>query len=215
MRKQLQALSLAILSTFAGLSSLSVSAQESTILYEQSFDDPTQFEEAAALPKGWSSEGTASFSAVIATDYGRFADSGEYMIVSGYPQSSNRKDVAFTPMMDMKAGQEYKLSVKYMNTGGNYGRTAVMKITAGNGQTADAQTVVLKEESTAVSEWTLVECVFTPETDGQYCFGLWNAAVLSSAGDVMFDTLVIETEQTEPEEPEEPEWTPSIPYLES
>lgn len=52
MRKQLQALSLAILSTFAGLSSLSVSAQESTILYEQSFDDPTQFEEAAALPRG-------------------------------------------------------------------------------------------------------------------------------------------------------------------
>lgn len=212
MRKQLQALSLAILSTFAGLSSLSVSAQESTILYEQSFDDPTQFEEAAALPKGWSSEGTASFSAVIATDYGRFADSGEYMIVSGYPQSSNRKDVAFTPMMDMKAGQEYKLSVKYMNTGGNYGRTAVMKITAGNGQTADAQTVVLKEESTAVSEWTLVECVFTPETDGQYCFGLWNAAVLSSAGDVMFDTLVIETEATEPEEPA---WEASLPYVET
>ena len=134
------------------------------------------------------------------------------MIVSGYPQSSNRKDVAFTPMMDMKAGQEYKLSVKYMNTGGNYGRTAVMKITAGNGQTADAQTVVLKEESTAVSEWTLVECVFTPETDGQYCFGLWNAAVLSSAGDVMFDTLVIETEATEPEEPA---WEASLPYVET
>ena len=60
MRKQLQALSLAILSMFAGLSSLSVSAQESTILYEQSFDDPTQFEEAAALPIGWATSGTLS-----------------------------------------------------------------------------------------------------------------------------------------------------------
>lgn len=52
MRKQLQALSLAILSTFAGLSSLSVSAQESTILYEQSFDD-LALEDGVTLPEGW------------------------------------------------------------------------------------------------------------------------------------------------------------------
>ena len=31
------------------------------------------------------------------------------MIVSGYPQTSNRTDVAFSPMLEMKGGVEYTI----------------------------------------------------------------------------------------------------------
>lgn len=69
MRKKVQAFSLTILSVVAGLSSLSVSAQESTVLYEQSFDD-LALEEGVTLPDGWVSNTDNAFNVVNGDEWG-------------------------------------------------------------------------------------------------------------------------------------------------
>lgn len=187
-------------------------AWEATLPYIENFDDSTHYTGDAALPNGWATVGSSPFSTTVAMDYGKMADTGENVIVSGYPQTSNRQDVAFSPMLEMKAGVTYTVKVKYLIPGLN-GRMGAMKITAGTTQEIETHTTVLKEVTDeVVSDWTLAECTFTPESDGEYCIGLWATSVLSSAGDIFFDTFSIESSA---EEPDEPTWAPAIPYLET
>ncbi|HIZ26156.1 MAG TPA: hypothetical protein H9969_03685 [Candidatus Barnesiella merdipullorum] len=197
-----------------GLLCLPLQAQEMELLYEESFDDATHYTDSviSGLPNGWAAVGATSFSAQPAIDYGKVADTGEYLIVSGYPQMGNRQDVAFTPLFEMKAGATYTVKVKYMVPGLSP-RMGAMKITAGTTQAIETHTTVLKEVSDEfVSEWTLAECTFVPEADGEYCFGLWASSILSSAGDVFFDTFSLEGE---PAEEPEPAWQATLPYEET
>lgn len=197
-----------------GLLGLPLQAQETELLYEETFDDATHYADSvvSGLPNGWVAVGSTSFSVQPAINYGKVADTGEYLIVSGYPQMGNRQDVAFTPLFEMKAGATYTVKVKYMVPGLSP-RMGAMKITAGTSQAIETHTTVLKEVSDEfVSEWTLAECTFVPETDGEYCFGLWASSILSSAGDVFFDTFSFEGE---PAEEPEPAWQATLPYEET
>lgn len=59
------------------------------------------------------------------------------------------------------------------------GRMPSMKITAGLAQVADAQITELASEE-GECDWKEVKVKYTPETDGQYCFGLWCTSVLAT-----------------------------------
>lgn len=193
----------------------SVSAEESApevteaeLPYSESFDTTAEME----MPSGWAVEGATPFAVYPTSDwYGVQAQSGANALVSGYPQGSNRADVAFSPMFEMKGGVEYTMSVWVMmkNMAQN-GRMPSMKITAGLAQVADAQITELASEE-GECDWKEVKVTFTPETDGQYCFGLWCTSVLSTAGDVYFDTFSV----SESNSGEEPAWKAEIPYVET
>lgn len=196
--------------------SFSVSAAESpeepggnfTLPYSENFDTT----EEEYIPAGWEVAGEAMFSVYPTFEwYGFQAQSGLNSLTSGYPQLGNRNDVAFSPMFEMKGGVEYTMTVWVkMTTAGQVGRTPSMKITAGLAQVADAQIYELAKEE-GECDWKEVSVKFTPETDGQYCFGLWCTSVLSSAGDVFFDTFSV----AENGGGEEPTWKAEIPYLET
>lgn len=196
--------------------SFSVSAAESpeepggnfTLPYSENFDTT----EEEYIPAGWEVAGEAMFSVYPTFEwYGFQAQSGLNSLTSGYPQLGNRKDVAFSPMFEMKGGVEYTMTVWVkMTTAGQVGRTPSMKITAGLAQVADAQIYELTTDE-GECDWKEVSVKFTPETDGQYCFGLWCTSVLSSAGDVFFDTFSV----AENGGGEEPTWKAEIPYLET
>lgn len=193
----------------------SVSAEESApevteveLPYSESFDTTAEME----MPSGWAVEGATPFAVYPTSDwYGVQAQSGANALVSGYPQGSNRADVAFSPMFEMKGGVEYTMSVWVMmkNMAQN-GRMPSMKITAGLAQVADAQIIELASEE-GECDWKEVKVKYTPETDGQYCFGLWCTSVLSTAGDVYFDTFSV----SESNSGEEPAWKAEIPYVET
>lgn len=186
-------------------------AWTASLPYVETFDDATHYTGDAVLPNGWTTLGSSPFSTVLAADYGRMADTGDKVIVSGYPQTSNRQDVAFSPMLDMKAGTEYKIKVKYMMPGLN-GRTAEMKITVGMGQSYDDHlSYMYSDRDKAVGEWTQAEFSYVPNADGQYCVGLWASSSLSSAGDVFYDSFSIEEVEAEPQ----PGWEATLPYLET
>lgn len=164
--------------------------------YSENFDTT----EEEYIPAGWAVEGSTPFAVYPAFDwYGVQAQSGANALVSGYPQTGNRTDVAFSPMFEMKAGVKYTMTVWVMmkNTAQN-GRNPGMKITVGTAQTSDTQTTELATDE-GECDWKEVTVTFTPETDGQYCFGLWCNSVLSSAGDVFFDTFTVSAEESTPE----------------
>lgn len=186
-------------------------AWEASLPYVETFDDATHYTGDAVLPNGWTTLGTSPFSTVLAADYGKVADTGDNVIVSGYPQTGMRQDVAFSPMLEMKAGTEYKIKVKYMMPGLN-GRTAEMKITVGMGQSYnDHLSFMYNDRDKTVDNWTLAEFSYIPDADGQYCVGLWASSTLSSAGDVYYDSFSIEEVETEPQ----PGWEATLPYLET
>lgn len=176
--------------------------------YSENFDTT----EEEYIPAGWAVEGSTPFAVYPAFDwYGVQAQSGANALVSGYPQGGNRADVAFSPMFEMKGGVEYTMSVWVMmkNMAQN-GRMPSMKITAGLAQVADAQITELASEE-GECDWKEVKVKYTPETDGQYCFGLWCTSVLATAGDVYFDTFSV----SESNSGEEPAWKAEIPYVET
>ncbi|OUN71165.1 carbohydrate binding domain-containing protein [Barnesiella sp. An55] len=196
-----------------GLLCLPLQAQEMELLYEESFDDATHYTDSviSGLPNGWAAVGATSFSAQPAIDYGKVADTGDKVIVSGYPQTSNRQDVAFSPMFEMKANTDYRIRVKYMMPGLS-SRTSEMKITVGMGQDYENHlSYVYGDRDKAIDQWTLAEVIYTPSQDGQYCVGLWNSSTLSSSGDVYYDTFSIEEIASEPE----PAWEATLPYKET
>lgn len=207
MRKKVQAFSLTILSVVAGLSSLSVSAQESTVLYEQSFDD-LALEEGVTLPDGWVSNTDNAFNVVNGDEWGFVPYSGANLLVANPSYSTGREDVTFTQMMPLEAGENYEISF-YVNLIG-MSRQPSFQFTVGNGQETSAQTVVLKKyENTTTSGWEKVDVVFTPESSGDYCFAFWACSALSMDGFMTVDDFKVEGPAPEPA------WTASLPYVET
>ena len=175
--------------------------------YTENFDET----EAGQMPEGWATAGSSTFSISSAMDYAIQAKSGANVIVSGYPQLGNRTDVAFSPMFEMKAGVEYTMTVwVMMRNGAQNGRDPGMKVTVGNAQTVEAQTVELASE-TGDCDWKEITVTFTPEADGQYSFGLWCNSVLSTAGDVFYDSFSVSAAES----PEEPAGPATLPYSEN
>lgn len=200
------------LTALAGLFATQVQAQtwQPELPYTEGFDDTTHYTAGGTVPDGWLSEGNSPFETVLGSDWDILPVSGESMLFAYPSYSSNREDVVYTPVMDLKAGTKYTLSVYLYMPGGS--RTGAFKFTAGSAQTTEAQTVVLAEKSDVnITSWEKVEAEFTPDADGGYCFGMWACSPLSNDGFFGLDDFSIV-----PEETEQPvTWQPSIPYTES
>ena len=187
--------------------------------YEENFDDT----ETGGIPEGWVVEGTEGggdyyvpFSVQPGLDYGKFPTTGDNVLVSGYPRLSNRVDVAFTPMMEMKAGVEYtvKVDVTMLSAGFPAPRIPSAKVTVGQSQSGDAHLTTLYSSESDLTEWENLELKFTPSADGQYCFGLWCSSTLGNVGDVMYDSFSVTAPETVEPEPE-PVVISEYPYVEN
>lgn len=103
----------------------------------------------------------------------------------------NRQDIAYSPMLDMKGGQTYTVSM-YLYMPGTGSVKPSFKLTAGNAQETTAQTTVLEEiTETAVGDWTKIEKDFTPTEDGKYCFAIHACSASANDGRFAIDNFSV------------------------
>lgn len=212
MKRNLLFTRLLALVMLAGFCAHTAKAQtwEPELPYTEGFDDESHYTTGGTVPDGWLSTGNSPFETVLGSDWDIVPVSGESMLFAYPSYSSNREDVVYTPVMDLKAGTKYTLSVYLYMPGGS--RTGAFKFTAGNAQTTEAQTVVLAEKSGVnITSWEKIEAEFTPDADGGYSFAMWACSPLSNDGFFGLDEFSIVPEETEPPVT----WEPTIPYTES
>lgn len=202
MKKQLLILKVLALVLFSG-PFLSIFSQTDTKTLPYSEDFDTTEEE--MLPNGWSSIGDNPFRVVNGDEWGMQTVNGASMLMANPSYSIGRNDITFTPLFEMKAGNEYVVSFYLQMPGGV--RNASFKLTVGNEQTEHSMVLVEKAD-TQITNWEAIEATFVPEVDGSYCFGLCVCSALSNDGFTCIDNFNITEKTNEPEIPEQ------FPYTE-
>lgn len=141
----------------------------------ENFDDASHFTEGSIVPDGWSSIGTSPAERMEAGVYmtGYAAHSGSYVLHSSDNISVVRDEVIFTPMMVLAGGKDAVLSFYIYAPGGSPAAFySYVEIKAGTAQNMEAQTIALGSTSSAYSSWSELAFLFTPATDGEYCFSI-------------------------------------------
>ena len=141
----------------------------------ENFDDASHFTEGSIVPDGWSSIGTSPAERMEAGVYmtGYAAHSGSYVLHSSDNISVVRDEVIFTPMMQLAGGKDAVLSFYIYAPGGSPAAFySYVEVKAGTAQNMEAQTITLGSTSSAVSSWSELAFLFTPATDGEYCFSI-------------------------------------------
>lgn len=156
-----------------------------SIPYAENFDDETHYNGVDFLPNGWFSSGENPF--LTANSPNLPAISGEYYMVTTSSSINNRRDIAYTPLLEMEAGQEYTVSF-YLCMPGKTSEPS-FKFTVGQDQAYDMQETVLLEYTGTINEWTRYECKFTPETTGEYCFAFWAQSKETGDGLICVDNF--------------------------
>ncbi len=138
----------------------------------EDFENETNF--AAA---GWITTGDDAYttpSRTFATDAGVVAKSGEYVLYSMDQMGTERNEMIYTPMVKLAGGKEASISFYLYTPGGVPVTTfySYVEVKAGTAQTAETQTIALGATNCAYAEWTELKYLFTPETDGEYCFSI-------------------------------------------
>ena len=142
----------------------------------ENFDDDSHFTESSVIPDGWTSIGT---SPAVRTEAGMYmtgynSHSGTYVLHSSDNISVVRDEVIFTPMMELAGGKDAVLSFYLYAPGGSPAAAfySYIEVKAGTAQSMESQTITLGSTSAAYSSWTELAFLFTPETDGEYCFSI-------------------------------------------
>ena len=142
----------------------------------ENFDDDSHFTESSVIPDGWTSIGT---SPAVRTEAGMYmtgynSHSGTYVLHSSDNISVVRDEVIFTPMMELAGGKDAVLSFYIYAPGGSPAAAfySHIEVKAGTAQSMESQTITLGFTSAAYSSWTELAFLFTPETDGEYCFSI-------------------------------------------
>lgn len=148
-----------------------------SIPYAENFDDAGHYNGQDYLPIGWYSSGESPF--FTASSKSIPAVSGSYYMIANSSVIANRRDIAYTPLLEMEAGKAYKVSFYLCMPGAD--ATPAFKFTVGQDQASDMQTTTLLEVSEKIGDWRRYEFTFTPETAGEYSFAFW--AVSESAND--------------------------------
>ncbi|MBR4155858.1 MAG: T9SS type A sorting domain-containing protein [Bacteroidales bacterium] len=141
----------------------------------ENFDDASHFTEGSIVPDGWSSIGTSPAERMEAGVYmtGYAAHSGSYVLHSSDNISVVRDEVIFTPMMELAGGKDAVLSFYIYAPGGSPAAFySYVEVKAGTAQNMEAQTIALGSTSSAISSWSELAFLFTPATDGEYCFSI-------------------------------------------
>ncbi len=147
---------------------------ESFEIYEN-FDDDSHFTEGTVVPDGWSSIGSSPAARMEAGMYmtGYNSHSGTYVLHSSDNISVVRDEVIFTPMMELAKGKDAVLSFYVYAPGGSPAAFySYIEVKAGTAQSMDAQTISLGATNEPMSSWTELAFLFTPATDGEYCFSI-------------------------------------------
>lgn len=158
---------------------------EASIPYAENFDDAEHYDGKGYLPNGWFSSGEDPFVTANSDDVP--AVSGLYYMVSPSSILTGRRDIAYSPLLEMEAGQEYRLSF-YLNMPGGES-TPAFKLTVGQDQAADMQETVLKEVNRVTDGWERIDVTFTPETTAEYSFAFWAVSPEPWAGLVCVDNF--------------------------
>ena len=185
----------------------------------EDFEDDSHFTANAEVPEGWVSEGSYwSFRRSSTYDYGYMPKSGSYSFNTANATSlAARDEVFYTPMMNLVAGEECKMSFYVYSPGGSPSAFYhILTVKAGTAQSADAQTIEVGTVNQVCSDWTEYTFAFTPETAGEYCFSValsQSASFARDHGVTLVDDVTITgkalanggEEPEQPVEPEEPE----------
>ena len=141
----------------------------------ENFDDASHFTAGSIVPDGWGSIGTSPAERMEAGVYmtGYAAHSGSYVLHSSDNISVVRDEVIFTPMMELAGGKDAVLSFYIYAPGGSPAAFySYVEVKAGTAQNMEAQTIALGSTSSAYSSWSELAFLFTPATDGEYCFSI-------------------------------------------
>lgn len=201
-----------------GTIDMKAAAADQETLLEETFDDNAGFADGATMPGGWVSTGTYPFSRQRGSDFGLNAHSGSY--VFGTPSSSasmNRDEFFCTKKIMMKAGKEYTLSFWYKAPGGNTASNTTQIVTKVGAQQAYAGMLKTLGETPAerTSEWTQASYRFTPDVDGEYCFGFNLLTVLYNSGAVVIDDILVTGPKESGEIDPEDKVVCELPYSQS
>ena len=101
-----------------------------SIPYLETFDEGSHYDGVAYLPIGWLATGDEPF--VTASLKDKPAISGDYYMVAPSAMLTSRRDIAYTPLMEMEAGVEYSVSFYLYLPGGT--NPASFKFTVGREQ---------------------------------------------------------------------------------
>lgn len=163
-------------------------------LLEESFDDATHFTQSTTVPDGWLSTGTYAFARNTGSYFGQGAHSGNYVFGTLANSSSmSRDELVCTPMISMKAGEEYTISFWYKAPGGMSSVFTTSILTkVGTSQAYTSLTETLGQTPTQqVTDWTQASYTFTPTVDGSYCFGFNLLTQLYNSGAVVIDDVTV------------------------
>ena len=186
-------------------------------IFNIDFDNDEDFADGSKVPTGWVSTGAQPLERNKASYYGQDAHSGSYIFGTLANMSSSRNEEVYTSKVSMKAGQKYTIKFWYKAPGSyNVDAFATRIITkVGTAQNAESMTQTLGETpQKCQSEWTEASYDFTPETDGDYFFGLALASNMGNAGFVGIDDIEVLGPKdsggtVDPGQPDDPE--PELP----
>lgn len=182
-----------VLSVALTTTTTSAMADVETLL-EETFDDASHFADGATVPTGWTSTGTYPFARNTGAYYGQDSHSGNYVFGTLASSSSmSRDELVCTPTIAMKAGEEYTISFWYKAPGGASSVFTTQILTkVGTSQAYTALTTTLGETpNQQVKDWTQASYTFTPDADGNYCFGFNLLTVLYNSGVVLIDDVIV------------------------
>lgn len=175
MKKLIQKTSLLILCILF-CTRIAVAGDYETFDFFENFDDNSHFTEGTVVPDGWSSIGSTPAARMEAGMYmiGYNSHSGNYVLHSSDALATDRDEVIFTPMMKLAGGKDAVLSFYLYAPGGNPATAfySYVDVKAGTAQSVESQTIQLGSTNAPFSSWTEVAFLFTPETDGEYCFSI-------------------------------------------
>lgn len=163
-------------------------------LLEESFDDASHFTESTTVPDGWLSTGTYAFARNTGSYFGQGSHSGNYVFGTlANTSSMSRDELVCTPMISMKAGEEYTITFWYKAPGGMASVFTTQILTkVGTSQAYTALTTTLGQTpAQQVTDWTQASYTFTPETDGSYCFGFNLLTQIYNSGSVVIDDVTV------------------------
>ena len=194
-----------------------VTPTEQETYLEETFDVDDHFEADATVPTGWVSTGTQPFARQKGSYFGLDNHSGDYVFGTLPNTSSMSRDEFFcTPTVAMKAGEEYTISFWYKAPGGSSKYYATQILTkVGTAQESAAMTTTLGETpQQSVTDWTQATYTFTPEADGDYCFGFNLLTQLFNSGSVLIDDITVTGPKATPDAPDD-KTVCSLPYSQS
>ena len=163
-------------------------AEPFTLSYD--FDSETDF------ASGWNYESSGMVHNTAEHFNAPATDNPDNMVLG--KQSANMQETVYTPVMMLAGGEPCTIEFDYWAPGGSPELLyhVGLNITATKEQSASGNSVSIGSVPTmkAYSEWTHFTFTFTPETDGEYCFGLKTANqynMTSGCGSFCIDNVTI------------------------